>query len=177
MKRVVLVLCLLLGSLTVAFESPTPPPPRISDEFSIENLRMYIEQKKIKHPHIVYAQAVLETGNFRSTIFLENHNLFGMKYVHDFRQTNKRPTTATGSRYKFAVYRHWKKSVDDYLLWQQMFKITPIEKESDYFKLLGRMYAVEDWYVKALKKIISLTPSRVGVKFFYVQFVLQASVA
>lgn len=125
-----------------------------TNEFNEQNLTAYIKSKNLKHPHIVYAQAKLETGNFTSTIFRENNNLFGMKYVHDFKSSRKRPTTAIGSKYSHAVYKHWKESVDDYLLWQQMFKKTPIEKENDYFNLLGKRYAEDKRYVKVLKTII-----------------------
>ena len=52
-------------------------------EFSEENLKEYICLKKIKHPEIVYAQALIETGGFTSTIYKQNNNLFGMKYVYD----------------------------------------------------------------------------------------------
>jgi len=126
-----------------------------TNEFNETNLINYIKSKELKHPHIVFAQAKLETGNFSSTIFKENNNLFGMKYVKDFRQSKTRPTTAIGSKYSHAVYKHWKESVDDYLLWQQMFKKTPIAKEEDYFKLLGKRYAEDKRYVKVLKVIIS----------------------
>lgn len=130
----------------------------VPDEFSEENLKKYIEVKGIKHPEIVYAQAVLETGKFSSTIFKENHNLFGMKYVHTcgcrISGSNVRPTTAIGSRYGHARYQHWKKSVDDYLLWQKMFKRTPIETREEYFKLLGRSYAESKQYVSILKWIM-----------------------
>ena len=77
-----------------------------------------------------------------------------MKYVGDFRYRYSRPTTAVGSRYGHAVYKHWKLSVDDYELWQKMFKRTPIETQEDYFKLLGSRYAESKHYVKALKYLI-----------------------
>ena len=38
-----------------------------------------IQQLNLKHPHIAYAQAMLESGNFTSKIFRENNNMFGMK--------------------------------------------------------------------------------------------------
>ena len=121
-------------------------------EFSPANLQHYIVEKKIKHPQIVYAQALLETGEFKSTIFKENHNLFGMKYVGGIKYS--RPTTAIGAKYGHAVYDHWKKSVDDYQLWQQMFKKTPTEKEEEYFALLRKRYAEDIRYVAVLKTII-----------------------
>ena len=44
------------------------------NQFSPEKLRAYILELNIKFPHIVYAQARLETGNFKSQIFKTNHN-------------------------------------------------------------------------------------------------------
>ena len=128
-------------------------PVIIGNEFNERNLKAYIELKGIKHPHIVYAQAVLETGNFTSKIFKKNNNLFGMRHV----KTNKfRETTSIGSRYKHAIYKSWKSSVDDYLLWQQMYKVTPIETEEDYFKLLGKKYATDKKYVNSLKPLLQI---------------------
>jgi flagellum-specific peptidoglycan hydrolase FlgJ len=128
-----------------------------TDTFTEQNLIHYIKLKQLKHPHIVLAQAKLETGNFKSTVFKNNCNLFGMKYIHDFKQRKSRETTATGSKHSHAVYLHWKHSVDDYLLWQRMFTETPIQTEADYFKLLRKKYATDTQYVFILKQIIKYT--------------------
>ena len=113
--------------------------------FSETNLKLYLLELGIKHPEIVYAQAVLETGRFRSRIFRENHNLFGMK------ASKKRFSTAIGERYGHAVYNNWRESVDDYLLWQSQWKITPIEHEWQYYRLLDRVYAEDPSYVRVVK--------------------------
>jgi flagellum-specific peptidoglycan hydrolase FlgJ len=153
--KTLLTLSLILWSYTISQEAPIKFETNGSfAEFTPANLQKYITSKNLKHPQIVYAQALLETGVFSSTIFKENNNLFGMKYVGDFRYKYSRPTTATGSRYGHAVYQHWKRSVDDYQLWQKMFKRTPIETEEDYFKLLGARYAESKNYVKSLKYLI-----------------------
>lgn len=121
--------------------SETCEPPK----FTKEALKCYIIQKGILHPEIVYAQAVLETGNFKSCIFRENNNLFGMKLA------KVRPTTAIGYNYGHAAYNNWQESVDDYLLWQQMWQQTPIHTESHYFELLDRLYAEDPRYVEVVK--------------------------
>lgn len=157
MKKLFITIVFLASSLW-CYEHPLPTKsfskPETVIEFTPVNLQKYILEKKIKHPHIAYAQALLETGEFTSTIFKENKNLFGMKYVGDFNYKYSRPTTAVGSRYGHAVYTHWKKSVDDYYLWQQMFKRTPTEKEDEYFALLRKKYAEDSRYVSALKIIL-----------------------
>lgn len=127
----------------------------IDDCFRTDSLIVYIERLGIKHPDIVYAQAILETGEFTSPIFRENNNLFGMKYVKDFKSRYPRPTTAIGSQFGHAVYNNWRLSVDDYQLWQDMFKKTPIESESDYLQLLDSRYAVPGKYVPVLRGIIN----------------------
>ena len=47
--------------------------------FSEDKLILLMKELNIKFPHVVLAQAKLETNNFHSGIFKENHNLFGMK--------------------------------------------------------------------------------------------------
>ena len=49
------------------------------DIFNEELLIKEISKLNFKYPHIVLAQAILETGTFESKIFKENNNLFGMK--------------------------------------------------------------------------------------------------
>lgn len=84
----------------------------IESDFSEEALISFMKKLKIKYPETVLAQAKLETGNFTSAIFKENHNLFGMKVAE------KRPTSAIGINRGHAQYRNWKDSVIDYALLQ-----------------------------------------------------------
>ena len=53
-------------------------------------LFLYLEiiENGIKHPDIVLAQAILESGYLTSQIFIENKNLFGMRFPE------RRPTVA-----------------------------------------------------------------------------------
>ncbi len=159
MKKLLITLVFLAISL-VCYEHPMPldksfpQPVTISNTFTPYNLQQYIIEKNIRHPHIAYAQTLLETGEFKSTIFRENNNLFGMK------RSIKRPTTAVGVKYGHAVYTDWKKSVDDYLLWQNMFKKTPTEREDQYFALLKQKYAEDKRYVSILKTIIQKDTTR-----------------
>lgn len=136
-------------------------------EFSPQNLYKYIVSKGIKHPEIVYCQAILETTSpnkngqwvpFNSKIFKENNNLFGMRYIDTLYCKKKnipyRKTLAIGKKNNHAVYRNWKESVDDYLLWQKMFRKTPIHTEEQYYNLLHKWgYSESKRYVKVLKQI------------------------
>ncbi|MBC7915529.1 MAG: glucosaminidase domain-containing protein, partial [Pyrinomonadaceae bacterium] len=83
-----------------------------SESFSEPALLAFMKKLKIKYPETVLSQARLETGNFTSDIFKENHNLFGMKVAE------KRPTSAIGVHRGHAQYRDWKDSVVDYALFQ-----------------------------------------------------------
>jgi hypothetical protein len=48
--------------------------------FSPELLKEALFFEKIKSPEIVFIQALIETGYFKSELFLEANNLFGMRY-------------------------------------------------------------------------------------------------
>ena len=116
-------------------------------EFNPETLKEVITELNIKFPHIVYAQAVEETGFFTSTIFRENNNLFGMK------EPRIRATTAIGTNRGHAQYSNWMNSVKDYALWQSTVA-NGINSENEYLLLLGRIYAENPNYVRNLERII-----------------------
>jgi flagellum-specific peptidoglycan hydrolase FlgJ len=106
-----------------------------------------IKYKNIKYPHIVLAQAKLESNNYSSRIFMENNNLFGMK------EANVRITTAEGTQYKHARYETWQESVLDYILWQNRYG-SKCKTEQQYYNLLNG-YAEDTNYQAKLKNIIS----------------------
>lgn len=114
--------------------------------FSEDNLQKYIEELNIQHPKVVFAQSKLETSNFKSPVFLENHNLFGMKLP------SVRATTAVGEQYNHAVYSSWKESVLDYALRQCKYG-SNIATDKDYIKYLGTTYAEDSLYEKKLTEI------------------------
>lgn len=112
--------------------------------FSQDSLVNYIKELNIKFPHIVLAQAQIETGNFTSNIFKENHNLFGM------REAKQRATTSKGTKRGHAHFDTWKNSVLDYALFQCRF--TSKLSESEYYNYLGENYAEDSTYVLKIKK-------------------------
>lgn len=65
-----------------------------------EGLMEALEYYGVKHPQIVYAQAVLETGYFKSDACLTNNNLFGL-----YDSKNK----------KYYKFNHWTNSVEAYV--------------------------------------------------------------
>lgn len=74
-------------------------PKSILPELTIPNLYKEIIRNGIRHPKIVLAQAILETGWFTSPVCRNRHNLFGL--------TDPR----TG---KYFVFGHWTESVRAY---------------------------------------------------------------
>jgi flagellum-specific peptidoglycan hydrolase FlgJ len=98
-----------------------------------EQVLSEIKRQGIPHPHIVLAQARLETGNFKSDRCRRDKNLFGMK---------------RGRRY--ATYRHWRDSVRDYKQ-----RISSRYKGGDYYTFLERIgYASDPNYNRKVRKIV-----------------------
>ena len=106
-----------------------------------------LKRLNIKHPHIVMAQSILETGHWTSIIFKENHNLFGMK------QANVRINTASGTQNSHAYYETWMESIYDYAFYQCRY-LSGIRTESEYYAYLGANYAEDPDYVNVIKGII-----------------------
>lgn len=138
-----------MGSyLTSTFFDYLPSHNKVSDDqFNEKNLIKCIRELRIKYPHIVLAQAKLESGDYRSFIFKNNNNLFGMKHP------GVRPTTSMGCKFGYASYSSWRESVIDYLLYSTT-QIKNVSSEEEYYNFLGRMYAENTSYVEILKKMV-----------------------
>lgn len=116
--------------------------------FSEENLIKVLKAKNINKPHIVLAQATLETGNFTSDVFKENHNLFGMKLARS------RPTTRLGIKHGHAYYENWESSVEDYGYYQAYQGLAKIKNDEQYYNLLYKLgYAEDPNYILKVKKL------------------------
>lgn len=121
----------------------TPPPDTITlvpvfmDRTAKEGLIDALKYYDIQHPDIVYAQAVLETGHFKSEGCLKHNNLFGL-----YNSKAKR----------YCRFNHWTESVIAYKEWIQR-RYKPPE---DYYEFLKRIhYARDPEYIKKLKKIVN----------------------
>lgn len=110
---------------------------------TIPNLYQEIIRNGIRHPKIVLAQAILETGWFRSPLCRNRHNLFGL--------TNPK----TGKYYEF---NHWTESVQAYYTkvqyrYGQKNRIN--SSDVDYLKWLRDIgYAEDPRYVRELIKVM-----------------------
>lgn len=147
-------LIMLCISLLVTSESPKEykPPETKTDTLEYrqhfhskspqEGLMEALTYYEIKYPHIVYAQAVLETGNFKSDLCLRGNNLFGLY---------------NSSKNKYHRFDHWIESVVAYKDFIQ-YKYKPPE---DYYEFLQRVgYAGDPNYISKLKKVVSKNDTR-----------------
>jgi len=108
-----------------------------------QEIRREIYRQGIKCPKVVIAQCWYETGHLSSRIYLENHNLFGMK------KPSKRFSCAIGEDGDHAVFNNWKESIEDYKIWQDLYY-----KGGDYYVFLKQHgYATSKKYIKTLKNI------------------------
>lgn len=116
-------------------------------KFSVAKLKEYLVELNVKFPHIVFAQAKLESGNFKSNIFLENNNLFGMKVAR------RRPTTNKGENRGHAYFNSWKECVVDYAFYQAAY-LHDLKTEQDYLQYLKSNYAEDPQYYQRLTEIL-----------------------
>ena len=106
-------------------------------ELTIPNLYAEIIRNGIRHPKIVLAQAILETGWFTSPVCRNKHNLFGL--------TDPR----TG---KYFEFDHWTESVRAYYT-----KVQYRYKGGNYLLWLREIgYAEDPRYVRSLSRILKL---------------------
>lgn len=104
-------------------------------ELTIPNLYAEIIRNGIRHPKIVLAQAILETGWFTSPVCRNKHNLFGL--------TNPQ----TGKYFEFG---HWTESVRAYYT-----KVQYKYKGGNYLFWLRKIgYAEDPRYVRSLSRIL-----------------------
>ena len=106
-------------------------------ELTIPNLYKEIIRNGILYPKIVLAQAILETGWFRSSVCRNKHNLFGL--------TNPR----TGKYYEF---NHWTESVRAYYT-----KVQYKYKGGNYLLWLDEIgYSENSNYIKTIIKVLMM---------------------
>lgn len=129
------VLALLL-SVIILFGAKAEPPS-FMHKSPREGLWEALEYYHIHHKEIVYAQAILETGHFKSGGCRKGHNLFGLRGKHYHR------------------YKHWSESVKAYKEKIQS-RYKPGE---DYYKFLKRIHYAEDPnYINLLRSIVKKKP-------------------
>ena len=146
-----------LGAIQVHSCSKGDKPPEIKVVLHIDNkdiqpdffnklpqegLMEALEYYEVKHPQIVYAQAVLETGHFKSDLCLNDNNLFGLY---------------NSKKHRYHTFDHWTESVVAYLDYVQHRYKPP----NDYYKFLSDIgYAEDAQYIQKLKDIVNRNDKR-----------------
>lgn len=156
MRKSIRILIFLIISWACAMASPrytkvSKPPkinkvkrvhkenkkPKFFSKSPEEGLMEALKYYKVKHPEIVYAQAVLETGNFKSDLCLDKNNLFGL-----YNSKAKR----------YYRFNHWAESIESYIDNIQGRYRPP----DNYYKFLSDIgYAKDPNYIKKIKKIVN----------------------
>ena len=144
---VVILLLLQIKNIVLATKDKPIPVIEVADTIINEQPKFFSKTPKdgleealsyysLKHKDIVYAQAVLETGHFKSNICLNYNNLFGL---YDSKSKDY---------YKF---NHWTESIIAYKEWVQ----TKYQPPNNYYTFLEEInYAEDENYTKLLKEIV-----------------------
>lgn len=104
-------------------------------ELTVASLYAALKRHGVKHPKIVLAQAILETGWFRSQVARSKNNLFGLR--------NPR----TGEYYPFNT---WEDSIDGYVSMVQY----KYRQNENYYAFLNRIrYAGDRNYTRKVMEI------------------------
>jgi len=144
MRKITIVFALMICLVAYA---KTPPNQR--------EVYQQIVSMGIKFPDLALAQAILESGNFKSKIAKENNNFFGM------RVPRSRKTTAVGQKSGYARYLSWKDSVKDFKLWQDsVFKKKPNMTRSQYISYLNRIYSETPNYISSIRLIVETNKNK-----------------
>ncbi len=104
-------------------------------ELTIENLYAALKKYGIKYPKIVLAQAILETGHFRSRVCNVQNNLFGLRHSKGY--------------YSF---EHWEESV---IAYKNKVQYKHRDNEN-YYSFLNRIgYSTSKNYVRRVREIVN----------------------
>ena len=151
--RIIVAVLFLSVSLLSFVVAKKPQKEYITTEITIKEkdykktVFEMIDELPFKYPEIVKAQSILESGNFKSQVFLHNLNPYGM------RLPLQRVTTAKGSNLNHAVYESVEQATLDRLLFETKY-LHGLSKEQ-YYNYLDRVYAESgNNYSKTLKQII-----------------------
>lgn len=107
----------------------------------------FIKEVGMKYPDVVFAKAILESGHFKSKMFLNKNNLFGMKRaVH-------RTTLGQGNPGEYVYFKSIEESIIDYKLYQMQF-VHEINSEEMYIKRICQSYSSNDNYQKLLLSVL-----------------------
>lgn len=116
------------------------------NKFSEKALMTYMKSINIKFPEVVFQQAKLESGGFKSNLFKTKHNLFGMK------KAMQRATLSIGKPNEYAYFKSWKECVIDYALYQSRY-FPNVKTKEEYIDKLCENYAENVNYKKLITEL------------------------
>lgn len=142
---VIILLVQIKSTLSQQLEIQTVPAIEVADTIQPkffsqtpqEGLEEALSYYGLEHKDIVYAQAILETGHFKSKVCLKYNNLFGL-----YNSKEKR----------YCRFKHWTESVVAYKEWVQRKYQPP----NNYYSFLEEInYAEDKSYTRVLKEIVN----------------------
>ncbi len=113
---------------------------------------------------LIYTQAYHETGNFKSAVFKQNNNLFGM------RQPKVRKNYATGSNLGHATFKNHNDSIRDYFERQRNFKIGNINDEAYIEATVKSNYAEDKRYKEKWIALLDKVKAPIDNSILYLLF-------
>jgi uncharacterized FlgJ-related protein len=116
------------------------------DKFSEKAFMQYMKSINIKFPEVVFQQAKLESGGFKSHLFKTKHNLFGMK------KAMQRATLSIGKPGEYAYFKSWKECVIDYALYQTRY-FSKVKTQEEYINELCKNYAENGNYKQLITEL------------------------
>jgi hypothetical protein len=111
-------------------------------------LYRYLLDIRSKHPEIILIQSKIESNNYRSSLFLYNKNLLGMKV------SGIRTSINNGQRAGYQKYTTWKQCINDYVLWGYTHNFDQLG-ENEYINLLQKIYAEDPNYGNKIRKMLN----------------------
>lgn len=119
-----------------------------NNSFTLERFHLEVINSNFKYPDIVIAQAYIESSHFKSPVWLENNNMFGMK------QATTRLTICKGTNLNHGVYDNWVDCVKDRLIYDAIY-LYKLNRE-EYLEYLDKTYAEAGgtYYSDLIKQVI-----------------------
>lgn len=116
----------------------------INERPTIEEIELFLKKTNIRFRDVVMAQIIHETNNLRSSLYIKNNNMFGMK------ASNRVRAASEIDKNGYCVYHNWRESVYDYAFLQMQFKGN---SKHEYINWLGRIgYAEDPEYLTKISK-------------------------
>lgn len=148
LKLIILILQFIVVTEVIG-QCPADSSRLADTKINYDTLYKEIVKQGIEFPEIVFAQAILESGHFRSRLFKSNNNIFGM------RRARKRETLSKSSKKGYAYFETWQDCVKDYKIYQSTIMLGKFFTPLMYFRFLNRIYSeMGHNYTTQIKKII-----------------------